>query len=62
VQATVRDAAARLAIAREQYEGARREIERDTRTAYLSALASHARIGSTNAEVGALETSSKRSE
>ena len=55
VQATVRDASARLAIAREQYEGARREVERDTRTAYLSAVASRARIESTGAEVHALE-------
>ena len=55
VQATVRDASARLGIAREQYEGARREIERDTRTAYLNARASHARIDSTGAEVHALE-------
>ena len=55
VQATVREASARLGIAREQYEGARREIERDTRTAYLNAMGSHARIDSTGAEVDALE-------
>ena len=55
VQATVREASARHDIAREQYEGARREIERDARTAYLSAVASHARINSTNEEVRALE-------
>jgi len=55
VQATVRDASARLGIAREQYEGARREVERDTRTAYLNARASYARIDSTGAEVHALE-------
>lgn len=55
VQATVREASARLAIAREQYEAARRETERDARTAYLGAVANHARIGSTDAEVRALE-------
>ena len=55
VQASVREASARFEIAREQHEGARREIERDARTAYLSAVASHARIGSTNEEVRALE-------
>jgi len=55
VQATVSEASARLAIAREQYEAARRETERDARTAYLGAAANHARIGSTDAEVRALE-------
>ena len=53
--ATLRDAKARLEIAKERYEGARREIERDTRTAYLSAESNHARIGSTSQEVNALE-------
>jgi len=55
VNATVREASARLQIAREEYEAARREIERRARTAYLSALASYARIGSTGAETAALE-------
>jgi len=55
VQATVKDATARLEIAREKYEGARREIERDARTAYLNATTNHARIGSTGDEVQALE-------
>lgn len=55
VQASVAEARARYEIAREQHEGALREIERDARTAYLSALASHARIDSTNEEVRALE-------
>ena len=55
LQATVRDARARYEIARERHEGARREIERAARTAYLSAVASHARIGSTGEEVRALE-------
>lgn len=55
VQATVSEARARLAIAREQYEAARRETERDARTAYLGTVANHARIGSTDEEVRALE-------
>jgi outer membrane protein len=55
VNATVREASARLQIAREEYEAARREIERRARTAYLSALASYARIRSTGAETEALE-------
>ncbi len=55
VQAVIREASARFEMAREQFEAARREIERDARTAYLSAVASHARIGSTNEEVRALE-------
>jgi outer membrane protein len=55
VQATVREAGARLAIAREQLEAARREVERDARTGYLSAVANRARIGSTEEEVRALE-------
>jgi outer membrane protein len=42
-------------MAREQREGARREVERDARTSYLSAVASHARIDSTAEEVRALE-------
>ena len=55
VQAGVREAAAKFEIAREQYEGARREIEGKVRSAYLSAQASSARIGSTAEEVRALE-------
>jgi len=55
VQATVREATARYEMAREQHERARREIEGDTRTAYLGAVANLARIGSTNQEVRALE-------
>jgi outer membrane protein len=54
VQATVRSAAARFEMAREKYEGARREIERDTRTAYLNASTNQARIASTGDEVEAL--------
>lgn len=55
VQASIRDAAARYEIARARYDAARREIERGARTAYLGAIASYARIGSTNEEVRALE-------
>jgi hypothetical protein len=50
-----REANARYEIARETLEGARREVERDARTAYLTTQSSYARIGSTNAEVQALE-------
>jgi outer membrane protein len=55
VQASVRDALARQEIAREQYEGTRREVEGKVRSAFLSARASSARIGSTRAETSALE-------
>lgn len=55
VQATVREATARFGMAREKLEGARREIERDVRTAYLNASTNHARIASTNEEVRSLE-------
>jgi outer membrane protein len=55
VTATEREANARFEIARETLEGARREVERDARTAYLTTESSYARIGSTNAEVQALE-------
>lgn len=55
VQATVRDAIARYDMAREKLEGARREIARDVRTAYLNASTNHARIDSTNEEVRSLE-------
>ena len=43
VQEAVREANARYEMAREQFEGVRCEIERDTRTAYLNAGSSHAR-------------------
>ena len=55
VQGSVNDAVARYEMARQQYEAARREIERETRTAYLSANASYARMASTRREVEALE-------
>jgi outer membrane protein len=55
VQAAEREANARFEMARESLEGARREVERDARTAYLTTVSSYARISSTNAEVQALE-------
>lgn len=55
LQAAEREANARFEMARESLEGARREVERDARTAYLTAVSSYARIGSTNTEVAALE-------
>lgn len=47
-------ARAQQAIAREQLDGLLREVERDTRVIYASAVADRARIDSTNAEVDAL--------
>lgn len=55
VDATVREATARLGSAEQQLETARRESERETLTLWWSARANHARIGSTDAEVLALE-------
>jgi len=55
VQASVREATAKYEISREQYEATRREIEGKVRSAFLSAQASNARIGSTGEEVKALE-------
>jgi outer membrane protein len=55
VDASVREAAARLGSAEQQLEAARREIEREVLTLWSSARANHARIGSTAAEVLALE-------
>lgn len=57
IQAAEREANARFEIARETLEGTRREVEREARTAYLTTVSSHARIGSTTAEVQALEKS-----
>ena len=56
VQGSIREATARYEIAREQYEASRREIERETRTAYLNASASRARIDSIREEIRSLET------
>jgi outer membrane protein len=55
VQASVRDALARQGSAEQQLEAARREIDRETLSLWLSARANHARIRSTDAEVAALE-------
>jgi len=55
VDASVRDAAARLGSAEQELVAARREIEREILTLWSSARANHARIGSTAAEVVALE-------
>jgi outer membrane protein len=55
VSGTVSEARARYNIALQQYEQALREIQRETRTAFLDAQASHARIASTANEVAALE-------
>ena len=54
VNASTASAQAQLAIANEQLEAARREVERDTRLLFASALADRARIDSTDAEVDAL--------
>ena len=50
---------AQLAIASEQLEMSRREVERETRLLYASAGANRARIDSTNAEVEAMENTVK---
>ncbi len=54
-EATVREAIARYQIAIEKKAQKFREIERETRTAYLDALAGRARIESTGREVQARE-------
>ncbi len=54
VSASTAAAQTQLAIANEQLEGVRREVERDTRLLFASALADRARIDSTDAEVDAL--------
>ena len=55
VDALVREAAARQGAAEQQLASARREVERETLSTWWSAKANHARIGSTRAEVNALE-------
>ena len=59
VSSSTASAMAQLAIASEQLEMSRREIERETRLLYASAGANRARIDSTNAEVDALENTVK---
>ncbi len=53
VDAGVREAVAKRRIAMQEYEKVRRQIERETRTSFLNASASHARIDSTQREVEA---------
>jgi outer membrane protein len=55
VSGSVSEARARHGIALQEYEQALRETQRETRTAYLGARASRARIASTANEVAALE-------
>ncbi len=55
VDAAVREAVARRGAAEQQLEAARREVARETETLLLRANADHARIGSTDLEVRALE-------
>ncbi len=55
VDGSVRAARARHGIAQQEYEFSLRETEVATRTAYLNALASYARIGSTTREINSLE-------
>lgn len=55
VDAAEREALARRGAMVQQLEAARREIARETETFWLSAQANHARIGSTDLEVLALE-------
>lgn len=54
-QASIREATARQGAAEQQLEAARREVQRETLSQWWSARANHARIGSTDAEVAALE-------
>ncbi len=54
VNAATASALAQLAIANEQLDASRREVERDVRILYASATANRARIDSTNGEVEAL--------
>jgi outer membrane protein len=62
VDALTREAAARQGAAEQQLEAARREVEREIVTHWLSARANHARIGSTTAEVRAFEQTVKAQE
>jgi outer membrane protein len=53
VDATLREAIAKRHIVLQEYERVRRQIERETRTSFLNAMASYARIDSTEREVEA---------
>lgn len=55
IEAAARDATARYYLAMERQTEKRREIERETRTAYLNAKTGHARVDSTGREVLARE-------
>ncbi len=55
VTGSIEEARARWEIARQQYEQAWRQVARETRTAWLAASASHARVDSSGEEVRALE-------
>lgn len=55
VDASVREQVARLGVAEQQFEAARREIENEVLMLWSSAHANHARMDSTAAEVQALE-------
>lgn len=55
IQAAIREAKAKHNITLEQYEAARREVEGNARSAYLNAIASHARTRSTAEETRALQ-------
>ena len=55
ISGDIAEATARWEIARQQYEQAARQIERETRTAFLNSQASLARVHSTGEQVQALE-------
>lgn len=55
VSGSIEEARARWEVARQRYEQSWRQVERETRTAYLAASASRARIASTGEQVAALE-------
>lgn len=62
VDASTREAVARQGAAEQELEAAKREVEREIITHWLSARANHARIGSTTAEVRAFEETVKAQE
>ena len=62
VDAAQREAVARRGAVEQQLEAARREVARETETFVLSAQANHARIGSTDLEVLALEQAAQAQE
>jgi outer membrane protein len=50
-EAAAREAAARLLIVKQEHERVRRQVELETRTSFLNAIASHSKIDSTAEEV-----------